>query len=380
MIDQSQQAAIQAAVTSPHDTIITGGAGTGKTTIIREIMDRLDGRAELLAPTGKAAALLRQRTGYDAQTVHRWLMWDGEEVNRTAPCNVPVIIDEASMLDAWLLRQIIETAPPRIVLVGDAAQLPPVGKGAPFHDLIALRPAIVSTLTTCHRARSAVSMAATAMRAGKMPAAELRGDGESYKHFDTGDKAVSHARILSWVAANHYDATQDVVLACRNGTPDEPGTVQGLNAAIAEIVNPRGGADWVIRDRVMNLKNAAKLDWFNGDTGTITAIDTCGDLWVQPDRGGEEICLDKTARRSLSLAYAATVHKSQGSQYRRVFVLVTKADIHMLSRNLIYTAVTRAQRGVVVVGELGAVRYGLGRTAHKATVLQWIAEYGQAAE
>lgn len=377
-LDTSQLAAVEAALAGRGVRIITGGAGTGKTTIIKTIIDRLGGRADLLAPTGKAAARLREATGYDAGTLHRWLQWNGDSICRQTPAYYPLIVDEASMLDSWLLSQPLRFDPPKIILVGDPAQLPPVGKGSPFHDAVALRPDLVSHLTTCHRAKAAIHVAASQIRAGEMPPMDACTEGESWRMVETGGPDETEEVVLGWVKKGLFDPMQDVVLACRNGEhEDDAGSVRGLNDRLVAILNPREGEEpWKIGDRVMGLKNDSDLDWWNGDCGTVKAIDAAGDLWVQPDRPGTtEIRLDKLHRtplKTLALAYALTVHKSQGSQYRRVFFLVFEGQSRMLNRNLIYTAVTRSRKGCVVLGQLGALRRGLRTVAHKTTALQML--------
>ena len=134
--NECQLQAIEKATTQPFQ-LITGAAGTGKTTIVEEIMKRLGPGTALLAPTGKAAARLKEVTGYYAETIHRWLGWDGFGTTRTE-ANNNVVIDESSMIDSWLLAKVLRmrTPPKRLILVGDASQLPPVGKGQPFHQLL----------------------------------------------------------------------------------------------------------------------------------------------------------------------------------------------------------------------------------------------------
>jgi len=382
--DASQLAAMDAAV-APGDRIITGGAGTGKTTLVKTILDRLGARAELLAPTGKAAARLREATSYHAATIHSWLKWDGVKCNRTAQARLPLIIDEVSMVDSWMLAQVLRFQPPKIVLVGDAAQLSPVGKGAPFHDLLRLRPEIVSTLTTCHRATAAVHHAAAQIRDGHMPAARSESGGERYTQTETGDGAATEDWLREMLEKIAYDPELDIILACHNGTAADdnetgrdPGTVASLNRLLIQLYNPREANElWRVGDRVMNTKNYSGDDWWNGDTGTVASVDMEGNLYVAVDRPrsqGAEILLDRDLRRRLVHAYALTVHKSQGSQYRRVIFVATKRATRLLDRSLIYTAVTRAREEVIVCGESSAFRAGLRRCFQKRTVLQRLAE------
>lgn len=378
-LDESQMTAIENAL-SNKDSVITGGAGTGKTTIMREIVNRMNGKAELLAPTGKAAARLREASGIETATIHRWLKWDGKTITRKARAEYPIIIDEASMVDSWLLARVLEFNPPKLILVGDSAQLPAVGKGQPFHDIVKYRPSIVSTLTTCYRSQAAVHKAASAIRKGEMPEKFDEAGGEKWAMVGVAGAVGAENKILAWIRDGQYDPKLDIILTPRNGdNVDHAGTVKSLNDKIVKIVNPRKRKDekWRVGDRIMNTKNNTELDWFNGDTGTVMNIDQNGCLWVKPDRvedGKEQkILIPKELMSKQVLAYAITCHKSQGSQYRNVFILALKAHSHMLTRSLIYTAVTRAQCSCVVVGQLGAFRTGIKTTDTKRTVLQFLA-------
>lgn len=374
-LDSSQKAALAKACGPDPLVIVTGRAGTGKTTLITSIARGL-GSVELLAPTGKAAARLREVTGIDARTVHSWLRWDGSKCNRTAKATLPLVIDEASMLDSQLLANVLKLQPRKLILVGDGAQVPPVGAGQPFHDALMLRPQVVATLDTCHRAQAAVHAAANLVRQGEMPTRAMTSGGETWRMVETGGPIGTMRQLMSWVRAGHYDPDKDIILTCRNETAT--GQIE-LNKRVVEIVNPRmGGEKWLVHDRIMNTVNSNERDWYNGDTGTVTAIDTEGKLWVEldRDRAKGQIDLNRDERRACQLAYALTVHKSQGSQYRRVFFVCQVSDLNcsLLNRNLIYTAITRAREGVVVLGQLVAFETALGLTAHKRTMLQVMSE------
>lgn len=379
-LDDSQQAAVRHAVSDGRLKIITGGAGTGKTTIIKAALEEMK-VGSLLAPTGKAAARLREASGIPAATIHSYLGWTGEGGGFERPdgntISEPLVIDEASMIDSALLAGLLKFKPPKLILVGDSAQLPPVGKGQPFHDLCSRRPDLVARLTTCHRAKGAVHAAAQLIREGKVPRWEIDGDGESWRIFDTGKERETQAAFMAdYVRTGIFDPTQDVVLAARNGESDDQHcTVRGLNHEIVRVVNPRGESaeSWHVGDRVMNLKNNKPLDWYNGDIGEITAIDGKKNLWVRGDRA-EDMKLDAEARRNLTHAYAMTVHKSQGSQYRDVYIMVHVSSSRMLNRNLIYTAVTRARRKVIVMGQPGALYSSLVTVPFRMTVLQKLIE------
>jgi len=371
--DDFQRDAIAAAALG-KDLIITGGAGTGKTSIIRQIAENRNGAVMLTAPTGKAAARLREATGFHAQTVHRALGYDGEEFRAAiaGKFDVPMIIDEASMMDSWLMAHVMSMAPPQLILVGDDGQLPPVGAGQPFHDLLRLRRDRVKRLEICHRNREAVHAAALAIRQGRRPEKQ-RTESETFSLMQTGDGERTQAFVVKWFRDGVLDPAQDVVLACRYGDEDGSGDIRGLNAAIMQAVNPHEpGQRWRVGDRAMCSKNFGTVDVWNGDMGTVTDLDTGGRAWVTLDRQREDgpLLLEREIEKEFTHAWALSVHKSQGSQWRRVVFVCLRKHLHMLSRALIYTAVTRAKSGCVVCGELDAFYTGINRVAGKQTVLQ----------
>lgn len=398
-LDNSQKSAIENALSSGH-RVITGGAGTGKTTIIKEIVTSLQGRAVLMCPTGKAAARLREATGFDASTIHSALLWDGTTFRRQGDFRNAVIVDEASMVDSWLLAKLISFKPNKLILVGDASQLPPVGKGQPFHDLCALRPDIVSTLTTCHRAKGAVHMAATAIRTGAAPERVLESGGETWRMVDSGAPPATMATLEKWIRGGAYDPVRDIIICPQygsdNGSADsqqefatlstEPdGGIHSINRAVKTMLNPsREGEKYTPGDRVICGKNFGSDDLWNGDLGTVVSVDTKGLPFVMLDRdASREIDLeedDSKARRitkeqlqHFAHAYALSVHKAQGSQFRRVFFVVFKRHQRMLSRALIYTAITRARQGCVVMGEISTFYRGINTEITRRTVFQHLA-------
>ncbi len=389
--DESQLNAIDKAVEGKF-TLITGGAGCGKTTIIKAIADQLDRHGEqvaIAAFAGKAAARIREATGYEASTIHRLLRWQGERFALPDLNGVTVIIDEASMVDSKLMAEIMKRKPRRLVLVGDEAQLPPVGSGQPFHDLIRLRPNLVANLTTCYRATEAIFHAATMIRNGQQP---LREETTSQEHwlmsYAAGDREVDNA-ILAMVRRGDLDFEQDIILAPRNG--DEAtgsAAVAPLNVKIAEIVNPRQAGDPKIipGDRVICTKNNPELDIWNGTTATVMARDAAGRMQIRTDTeiigkyGKKTRDCDVPAdfAKNFQLAYALTVHKSQGSQYRKVIVICLQRDAYaLLSRPLIYTAVTRAKRECHVIGELRTFANAIQQTSNIQTILQQFARIHQ---
>jgi exodeoxyribonuclease V alpha subunit len=394
-LDDTQLKAVQMATSGQRLTLISGGAGTGKTTIIKSVCDVLDERREpynLCAFAGKAAARLREATGRKASTIHRMLQYNGTAYKMPdgGLSGYTIIADEASMLDSHLLAEVVRRRPARLVLVGDQAQLPPVGKGQPYHDLLALCPALTVNLTRCYRNKEAVFQAAMSIRSGDMPPMQLTSEDEKWTVLNTGDSKQTQERILAWVASSSWDWATDIVLCPRNGeTEEDAATVIGLNRAIADEYRPRDwnnrAQKWQVGDRVINTKNMPNLDVWNGTTGTVSSVDIDGGVWVttdepvQADPGSldtemtNHVLFGKESKKHLQLAYALTCHKAQGSQARRVIVVCLDKDTHtLLTRSWVYTAVTRARTAAVVCGQVSALRAGIAKVEAKHTVLQEI--------
>ena len=392
--DASQQAAIDAACTRRF-TIITGSAGTGKTTIIKAIAERLTAEGKtinLCAFAGKAAARLREATGFPSSTIHRMLLFQGDRFALGDLHGRTVIMDEASMVNSDLLAEIVQRDPERLILVGDHAQLAPVGAGQPFHDLIALQPAAVCNLITCYRATEAVYKAATLVRNGRMPAKSDETAQERWEMRNTGDPRATHDFILSLVRAGELDFEQDIILSPRNDDATNDAAVKQLNADIVDILNPRSddGERFLPGDRVICTKNHAVKDIWNGTTGTVHSVDRNSRMQVKLDypctpEGETEpqmyAEISRDMMRDFQLAYALSVHKSQGSQYRKVVFLALQRDRFMLlDRSLAYTAITRTQRECIVVGETPAFAAAIQTVKRRATVLQILHEQARQAQ
>lgn len=387
-LDQSQRAAVKFAA-GHRFSIVNGGAGCGKTTIIREIFDTLQQEGEkvfLCAFAGKAAARLKEATGKPASTIHALLHYDGALFNAQPFPDHTVIVDESSMIDSILLAEIVRRNPKRLVLVGDQAQLTPVGAGQPFHDLIELHPEHVRTLTTCYRNSEAVFKAASAIRRGEMPLLHDKSAAEEWDVYDSGEAEETQKVILEWVKKGVFDFEQDIILAPKNGernreTGEFPAcTVGRLNEEICRIVNPRSSGDsrrLIPGDRVINNKNNPDKQIWNGTTGTVHAIDDDGRMWIRldvPVDGTDMVLLDRDEQKELSHAYALTVHKAQGSQYRNVCFVCLMRDRFILNRALIYTAITRTRRRCIVAGQVSALRQSMQLERSKQTVIQLISE------
>lgn len=364
-LDPSQRAAVQTALA--HRTcIVTGGPGTGKTTLLRVLLRVLVERGErvaLASPTGRAARRMEEATGMTASTLHRLLKVDprtGGFVHGLAtPLEVDaVVVDEASMVDLPLLCALTDALPlhasPRLLLVGDVDQLPSVGPGQVLRDLVASGVVPVARLQQVHRQQegSAILEAAAAIRDGRVPT-----DGADTFLLARPDPEESVRTVLKVVAerlpARGFRADDIQVL-----TPTRRGALgtERLNAELQRALNPaadgvpelrRGEQVLRLGDRVICTKNRYDLEVFNGDIGRVAAVTPQG---VTVDVDGRAVAFDREDLAQLDLAYALTVHKSQGSEYGAVVVALHGSAGLLLRRNLFYTAVTRAKRFLCVVG------------------------------
>lgn len=388
-LDESQQKAIEFACDNSF-AVICGGAGTGKTTIISMIVEAIGSSScELCAFAGKAAARLREATGNQASTIHSMLGWKGDGLGFTRKSldGLTVIIDEASMVSSDLLAEIVRRNPSRLILVGDEAQLPPVGYGQPFHDILSHMPNKAYKLTKCYRNKEAVFKAATEIRNGIVPGCFYQSDNELYKQLTVGSENRAHETILEAVRNGEIDFDQDIVLASRNGDdPTTPCSIMSLNLDIKAIVNPHSDDDNRSPlkridpgDRVIRIKNDPTTDTWNGTTGSVIAFDSAGAMWVKVDypiRGidgnlTDEVLIDRADVKDWQLGYALTVHKSQGSQYRKVYYTALMRDsATLLDRAMLYTAVTRAKHECYVIGEYRAIVNAVEKQTTKSTVLQ----------
>ena len=377
-----QRRALAAALTGRF-LVVTGGPGTGKTTLVRGITSILRNRGQdvlLAAPTGRAAKRLGQATGRPARTIHRLLEFNPRERtfnrNRERPLEADmVVIDEVSMLDITLAAHLLDAVEPscRLVLVGDADQLPSVGPGNVLHDLIASERVPVVRLDHIFRQaeESRIVVNAHRINAGKMPITD-GGDPESDFFFIARDDAVEAADLAVDLASRRlparyrFDPVDDiqVLSPMHNG---ELG-VRRLNERLQHELTPSGaelklGARrFRVGDKVMQIRNNYELEIFNGDIGRIEVFDEDeSELGVRFD--GRQVRIPHDDLDDLVSAYACTIHKSQGSEYPAVVIVLHHQHHVMLQRNLLYTAVTRGKRLVVVIGS----RRALHRAVSNAT-------------
>lgn len=375
--------------------VLTGGPGTGKTTVVRALLHifrSMDERVVLTAPTGRAAKRLSEATSCEAKTIHRLLEYGGgEDTSDRARFHrnehnlleeTVLIVDETSMVDNALFCALLRAVKPgaRIILIGDADQLPSVGAGNVLHDLIESRRFFTVSLTEIFRQaqESLIITNAHAINRGEMPRLDVRDNDFFFlPASDDGTVAATVAQLCAVRLPRTYgkmaQTGTQVITPSRKG---ETGT-ENLNRILQAALNPPSPdkrehpfREMVFRqgDRVMQIKNNYDLEWertdgstgtgvFNGDIGTVDRIDSRGScLYVRfEDRLAE---YPFTLLEELELAYAVTVHKSQGSEYPIVILpLGDHVPPMLLSRNLLYTAVTRAQNIVIVVGSESALRY-----------------------
>ena len=364
--DDVQMQAILTAVQSKI-LILTGGPGTGKTTTTLGIMTafREAGASILLAaPTGRAAKRLAETTGMEAKTIHRLLEVkppDGYQRNAENPLEGDVlIVDECSMIDIMLMYNLLKAIPDTMTLifVGDIDQLPSVGAGNVLRDMIDSECFPVVRLTRIFRQAqtSRIIMSAHRVNSGKMP--------------DLSNGRNSDFFFLE--RENPEDAAKTIVDLVRTRLPRSyrvpPGEIQvltpmqrgvvgasNLNQALQEAVNPhadglrRGGYLFRAKDKVMQIRNNYDKEVFNGDIGVIEKVDL-EDRTLTVNFDSRFIEYDATELDELTLAYATTIHKAQGSEYPIVVIPILMSHYVMLQRNLIYTGITRAKRLLVIVG------------------------------
>jgi exodeoxyribonuclease V alpha subunit len=362
--------------------VVTGGPGTGKTTIVRGILELFAGRGlrfALCAPTGRAAKRLTETTGREGKTIHRLLEFDpalgGFKRDASNPLDLDLLVmDEASMVDVALMVQLLRALPGHtcLVLVGDVDQLPSVGPGAVLADVIASAAVPVVRLTTIFRqaGQSWIVRAAHAVRRGEAPESAAPGQGDFY-FVEAENPSIIVERITTMVRERipkrfGLDPFRDVqVLTPMNRS--ELGA-HALNAHLQSVLNPpTGGAEverfgqkFRVGDKVLQTRNNYQKEVFNGDIGRITSIDG-GEREVVVDYDGKSVVYDFGELDEITLAYALTIHKAQGSEYPAVVMPLHTQHFMMLRRNLLYTGLTRGKKLVVLVGSRKALEMAVRR-------------------
>ncbi len=377
-LTEKQQQAVKMALTTKL-CVLTGGPGTGKTQTTRtiiELLERYKCRYVLASPTGRAAKRLSEASGAEAKTIHRLLEYSPTteshfKRDRDHPLAADiVIIDEASMLDVVLCNSLLKAVPPaaHVVFVGDADQLPSVGPGNVLRDLLESWSITTVRLDVIFRQAAELGIITNAHRINHGEPPQLRGLPDFF-FFPRPTAEATAAMVVELVAERipqklGFDRRAIQVLA-----PMHRGAagVQALNAALQAALNPAhpskpektwGATTLRVGDRVMQVRNNYDLDVFNGDVGEVAAVDAAEQTLAvrfEELQGARLVSYKWSELDELQLAYAMSIHKSQGAEYPVVVLPLVGQHWAMLQRNLLYTAVTRARQAVVLVGEERAI-------------------------
>jgi exodeoxyribonuclease V alpha subunit len=352
--------------------VITGGPGTGKTTLVQTLIKILELKAlnvKLCAPTGRAAKRLSETTGLEATTIHRLLEIDPtqggfkySEDNRLS-CDY-LIVDESSMIDVTLFFALIKALPENagLLLVGDVDQLPSVGAGQVLKDIISSNMITTVRLNQIFRQSSTSDIITNAHNVNKGTLPNLSTHKENSDFYfieaETGDDIIN--KIITMTCQRipkkfNLDPVNDIQLLCpmqRGGSG-----ARLLNSELQKTLNPnyqegiaKFGQVFALGDKVMQMENNSDKDTYNGDIGIISAIDK-DEQEITIDFYGNKVPYDYADLDQITLSYATTIHKSQGSEYPAIIIPITMQSYMMLRRNLIYTAITRGKKLVIVIGE-----------------------------
>lgn len=394
----TQRKAIEMAL-NHQISILTGGPGTGKTTVVRAIVElyaELNGLSldpkeyskegkpfpiALAAPTGRAAKRLSESTGLPAMTIHRLLGFNGQDTEdiegRPVEASL-IIIDETSMLDCWLAHQLLKAIPDesQVVFVGDQDQLPPVGPGQVLKDLLASGRLPVVELQDIYRQAdgSSIIELAHAMKAGKTTDDLLAKTKDRSFIPATPDQIpkVIEQVVSSALAKGFKIRDLQVLAPMYRG----PAGIDALNKMIQQMVNSNpdgsrkemvfGDTIYRIGDKVLQLVNQPESNVFNGDMGEVISIFKASENVEKKELmivsfDGIEVTYEKSDLGQLTLAYCCSVHKSQGSEFSMVILPVTRSYMKMLRRNLLYTAITRAKHFLILCGDPSAFKLGIER-------------------
>jgi exodeoxyribonuclease V alpha subunit len=390
VLADEQRLAVERSARSPL-LIVTGGPGVGKTTIVKAILSVFERGglvARLAAPTGRAAKRMSEATGREATTLHRLLEFDPKTGAFKRDAKRPIdaraiVVDESSMVDVWMADALTQAVGEgtRLVLVGDVDQLPSVGPGSILRDAIASQAVPCVRLMKIFRQaeKSLIVQNAHRINSGELPVIPEKGDPTAdFFVMERRDPEETKKAVIDMVTRHiprkfGLDPVRDIqVLTPMNRGP--VGTAV-LNEALQEVLNPsrpgllRGRANLRIGDKVMQLRNDYDKNVYNGDVGVIASVDDEADTLVvrydDGERDARDVVYDGRALDELTLAYASTIHKSQGSEYPAVVIPLLTSHFVMLTKNLVYTAVTRGKRLVVLVADPRALRLAI-TDAHAA--------------
>jgi exodeoxyribonuclease V alpha subunit len=375
-----QKEALDKGLTEPA-TVITGGPGTGKTSCLKEVVYQFRQQKlsiALCAPTGKAAKRMTEQIGMTAMTIHRLLRYipgEGFEFNADTPLPHDVlIVDEVSMVDSILMASLMDACHPRmiVILVGDADQLPSIGPGNVLRDIIDSRALPVTRLTHVHRFddHSWININAKRINSGQM--VELDPDSIDFFFLEADEPEEVQGKILNLVTneipRKHDFVTEPIrdiqVLALQHNGP--LGT-KVFNSLLIDSFNQRYKntklmkskfSEFADGDKVIHTKNNYGLAVFNGEVGIVQDVNP-KNRTLSVDFGDRVVQYGTDDVNELVHAFAFTVHKSQGSEFPVVVFPVHSTNSYMLSRNLLYTAITRAQKAVYLVGNKKGLKWGI---------------------
>jgi len=391
-LSAEQRAAVEMALKHAL-SVLTGGPGTGKTTCLKALIGMLEAQRKsylLASPTGRAAKKLSEATERPASTIHRLLEPSpvlGFKRNEENPLEADfLVVDEASMLDLLLTNHLLKAVRPgtQILLVGDVDQLPSVGAGDVLRDLIASGIAPVARLTTIFRqaADSQIITNAHLINQGKMPV--FSKDGGDFFLFPAEDAVQAADWVVEVVAERipqkfGFDSLREIQVL--SPVYRGPAGVSLLNERLQEKLNPAAaskterrlyGVTYRVGDKVMQTRNNYEKEVFNGDIGFIRAMDLI-EHSVSVDFEGQLVSFDWSEADELTLAYAVSVHKAQGSEFPVVVMPVVTQHYLMLQRNLLYTAITRARKLCVLTGSQRAIGIAVrnNQVAQRYSALEW---------
>lgn len=404
--NDEQKEAIIRAVTSPI-SVITGGPGTGKTTIVSGIIEVYrklqniekfidyegdDYPIQLAAPTGRAAKRMKDATGIEASTIHRMIGYGRDTEEDEILDNIIdadlIIIDEMSMVDTWLFYQLIKNVLPetQVVFVGDDAQLPSVGPGTVFKDLIESSTVPVTILKKIYRQMESSSIIQLAYQINNNLPVNILERFPDRTFFKTNASGIIDVVdiVVKGAVKKGYDMRDVQVLA---PIYKGPAGIDQLNKVIQKVLNPSSDdkkeiefGDKIFRenDKVIQLENRREDNVFNGDSGIITEITYSDEIpgekeSMTVDFLGNEIVYERKDYTELSHAYCTSIHKAQGSEYRIVIMPIVRQYYHMLQKNIIYTGITRAKESLVLCGEEDSFIEAIHREGIKRKTL--LAEY-----
>lgn len=371
-------------------TVITGGPGTGKTTLIKKLLELLESENvnyKLAAPTGRATKRMIEGTGRYATTIHRLLDFDVSIMNfkhnENNTLNLDfLIIDEASMIDIFLANAILKAIPynAHIVFIGDVDQLPSVGPGNVLNDLISSQKIAVTRLTQIFRQAqdSLIVINAHKINNGQYPVSNIENSKNDFIFIKEEDpeNITSHLKKILFITLKKYNIAIDDSIVL---TPMNRGTIgtYSLNSILQEMLNPNntittpGAHKFKVNDKVMQIRNNYDKKVYNGDIGKIEDIDL-EERQIKVNFSDNIVLYEFEELDELVLAYSISIHKSQGSEYSCVIVPIFTQHFMLLQKNLIYTALTRAKKLCIFIGQTKALAIALknNKTIKRVTLLK----------